>query len=367
MTKMAYLGLFVFASFLILFAGVFVIGNQQRLFTRTFHLRTEFTTVSGLMSGAEVRLGGLRKGTIDDIQLPSRPGDKVVVSMSMDSTTRGLLKQDSRAAIETEGLLGNKYLALSFGSPTAPGVKDWDTLASAPPLDASDLLKKANEIIDATHSTMTNLNRTTGHVAAITARIHRGEGTVGALLNERGIHDQLTAIMTDLAATTGEARITVGQAKVGVTAFQENMQALKQNILFRGFFKDRGYLDASELTKWELASLPAGAPLRTFGFATRDLFDAPDGFKLKAKRRLSEVGTYLEQTPFSLVVIRVTTGSTGTQEANLVLTQAQAMALRNHLAERFELDDAKLRTHGMGEVPAAVPGKGQGVEITVYQ
>jgi phospholipid/cholesterol/gamma-HCH transport system substrate-binding protein len=95
MNKMALLGLFIFAALVILFTGVFVIGNQQRMFTHSYHLRAEFPTVSGLLGGAEVRVGGVRKGTIDEIRLPAQPGGKVLVVMSLDDATRNLVKQDS--------------------------------------------------------------------------------------------------------------------------------------------------------------------------------------------------------------------------------------------------------------------------------
>jgi phospholipid/cholesterol/gamma-HCH transport system substrate-binding protein len=252
MSKMALLGLFIFAALVILFAAVFIIGDQQLLFSNTYHLRTEFATVSGLLNGAEVRIGGARKGTVDEIRLPSRPGGKMAVSMSLDSSTRNLVKKASIAAIETEGLLGNKFIAISFGSLEAADVKDRDTIASAPPLDLSDLLKKSNEIMDTTQNAMKNIDTATAEIVTMTSRINRGEGTVGALLNDRALYNQLTATMTNITATSVDARETVVQARVGLTAFQENMQALKRNFFFRGFFKDRGYMDSEELTKWEI-------------------------------------------------------------------------------------------------------------------
>ena len=366
MTKMALLGLFIFAALVILFAAVFIIGGQQLLFTTTYHLRAEFSTVSGLLNGAEVRIGGLRNGTVDEIRLPSRPGEKVVVSMSLDSSTRNLVKKDSIAAIETEGLLGNKFLAISFGSLEAAGVKDWDTITSAPPLDLSDLLKKSNEIMDTTHSAMKNVDTATAQIAAITSRINRGDGTVGALVNERALYNQLAAAMTDITATAGDARETVVQARVGLTAFQENMQALKRNFFFRGFFKDRGYMDSTELTKWEIQKIPDAAPLKKFTFSAQELFDKPDAAKLKDKKRLNEVGAFLEKNPFGLVVVQAFSGSAGDHEENLVLTQAQAMVVRDYLADKFELDDTKLKTKGMGEVAPTEKGRDNWIEISVY-
>jgi hypothetical protein len=366
MKKMALLGMFIFGALAILFVGVFVIGNQERMFTRSYHLHTEFSTVSGLLSGAEVRIGGVRKGTVDEIRLPSRPGEKVIVSMSLDSSTRNLVKKDSIAAIETEGLLGNKFLAVSFGSLEALGVGDWDTISSAAPLDISDLFKKTSAIMDTTHNTMKHLETTSDHIAAITARIDRGDGTVGALISERSLYNQLSAATTDIAATSGEARETVVQAKVGVTAFQENMQALKKNIFFRGYFKDRGYMDSTELTKWEIEKIPDAAPMKKFLIPAGDLFEKPGTVKLKGKKQLNEVGAYLEKNPFGLVLVQAFSGQAGEHEDNLVLTQAQAMVVRDYLADKFEFDDTKLKTKGMGEVEVTEAGRDHWVEISVY-
>jgi outer membrane protein OmpA-like peptidoglycan-associated protein len=366
MTKIALLGLFIFAALMILFAAVFVIGDQQLLFTKSYHLRTEFFTVSGLLNGAEVRIGGLRNGTVDAIRLPSRPEGKLVVSMSLDNSTRNLVKQDSIAAIETEGLLGNKFVAISFGSLEATAVKDGDTIPSAPPLDLSDLLKKSNAIMDTTQSAMKNVDTASAQIAAITSRINRGEGTVGALLNERALYNQLSSAMTDITATAGEARETVVQARVGLTAFQENMQALKRNFFFRGFFQSRGYMDSTELTKWEIEKIPDAVPVKKFVFLAQELFDKPDTAKLKDKKRLNEVGAYLEKNPFGLVVVQAFCGRAGDHEENLVLTQAQAMVVRDYLADKFEFDDTKLKTKGMGEVAPTEQGRIHWVEISVY-
>ena len=360
MPKMARLGLFIVAALAILFAGIFIIGSQQGLFTHTYHLRTEFATVSGLLNGAEVRIGGLRKGTIDEIRLPESPLGKVSVTLSLERSTSKLVKTDSLAAIETEGLLGNKYLAISFGSPGAPEVKDWATIASAPPLDVADLFKKTSAIMDTTHSAMKHVDATVTELATMAARVNRGEGTVGALLHERTLYNKFTA-------TADEANATLVQAKLGLTAFQENMQALKKNFLLRGYFKDRGYGDSAELTKWELPQLPGTAPLKKFTFAAQDLFAKADTAQLKNKKPLKEVGRYLEQTPFTLAVVQGFSGLKGDQEANLTLTQAQAMVVRTYLAEGFDVDDGKLKTMGMGEAAAAVPRLDHWIEILVYQ
>lgn len=353
MSKMARLGLFLCASLAVLLLAIFLIGSQQRLFTRSYRLRAQFPSVSGLLTGAEVRVGGVRKGTVDTIQLPATPTDQVVVLMSLDRSTSGLVKADSRAAIETEGLLGNKYLAVSFGSSGAAAVKDLDLIASVPPLDVDGLLKKSQEIMEATHSAMKNLDTLSGDMATLSARINRGQGTVGALLNDRTLYDQM-----------GD---TLAHARLGVIAFQENMQALKSNILFRGYFRDRGYQDSADLNRWAITRMPDAEPARSFSFAAGDLF-APASARLSGKHRLNPVGADLEQHPFTLAVIQAFSGPKGGQEENRLLTQAQALGVRTYLVERFDLDDTKVKTRGMGET-ASQPGQaGEGrIVISVYE
>lgn len=359
MSYRARLGLFLFGALVLLLAGVFIIGEHQQMFTRNYHLRAEFPNVAGLLNGAEVRLGGLRKGLVEEIDLPSNPQGKVVVTFSIDRSTSRLVKTDSQAAIETEGLLGNKFLSISFGSPGAADIQDGATVATAPLLDASDLIKKTDEILDLTKSTMKNLNAAVANLASMTAGIDHGQGTVGALLHERSLYDHLNA-------TADQAQKTMVLAKAGVMDFQDNMKALKGNFLLRGFFKERGYLEASELTRWEVATLPAAQPLKSFLFPAQDLFAKADSAQLKARKRLNEVGAFLEKTPFDLVVVQAFTGPKGDHDANRVLTQAQAMVVRTCLVERFELDDTKVKTMGMGEVATNVPGREHWLEIVIY-
>lgn len=359
MSTRARLGLFLVGALGLFLTGVFIIGEHQQLFTRNYRLHAQFPNVAGLLAGAEVRVGGVRKGLVEEIRLPSSPQEQVVVTLALDRSTARLVKADSLAAIETEGLLGNKFLSVSFGSPGAADIQDGATLAAAPLLDASDLIKKTDQILDLTQGTLKNLDKAVANLAGLTAGISRGEGTVGALLHERTLYDHLNA-------TADEAQQTLVLAKAGVVDFQDNMKALKGNFLLRGFYKERGYEDASLLTKWALSSLPAGQPRKTFTFPAQELFAKADGAQLKDHRRLNEVGAYLTQTPFDLVVVQAFTGPKGDHEANLLLTQGQAMVVRSYLAEHFDLDDTRVKTMGMGEGAMPVEGREHWLEILVY-
>src|SRR5262245_20288396 len=138
MSRLIRLGLFIVSTLLLLAAGIFMIGDKQLLFSSTYRLNAGFDTVAGLSNGAEVRIGGVRKGTVDHIELPQSSGGKVTIAMDLDKVTQSVVKKDSVASIETEGLLGSKFVAISFGSKNGEPVRDGDTILSANPMDFSD-------------------------------------------------------------------------------------------------------------------------------------------------------------------------------------------------------------------------------------
>jgi len=102
---------------------VFLVGSQQSKFGSHYQVRSDFDNVAGLGEGADVRVGGIRKGAVRSIQLPKRPDGKVTVLMDLDKETQSIVKQDSVAAIQSEGLLGDKYVEISFGSMDAARLK----------------------------------------------------------------------------------------------------------------------------------------------------------------------------------------------------------------------------------------------------
>src|ERR1700722_109851 len=148
MSRAARLGVFIVATLAILVGGIFVIGDKQYLFSSTYQLKAQFNNVAGLDAGGDVRVGGVHSGTVRSIVLPHKPGDKVTVIMDLGKSTHEIIKHDSVVTIETEGLLGNQFLAISFGSAGAAEVRDGDTIASQPPLEMADLLEKTSDILD---------------------------------------------------------------------------------------------------------------------------------------------------------------------------------------------------------------------------
>jgi phospholipid/cholesterol/gamma-HCH transport system substrate-binding protein len=360
MSRAARLGAFIVATLAILAAGIFIIGSKQYLFSSTYQLKAQFDNVEGLDAGGDVRVGGVHAGTVRNILLPHQPGEKVTVVMDLGKSTHEIIKQDSVVSIETEGLLGNQYLAISFGSAGTADVRDGETIASQPPLEMSDLLKKTSLILDGSQQAIQNATRATANLDSISAKIDRGQGTAGALVNDKQLY-------SNLEQTTSAMHETMVQAQAGATDFQENMEALKHNFFLRGYFKNRGYEDSTELAKNEIERLPQDAPMKQFTYPAKQLFDKQDSAKLKNQKSLHDGGEFLANNQFGFAVIAVSAGMEGDTQKDLVLTEARAMVVREYLVENFGFDDSQLKTLGMGKQTDASSAAGWGtVQIIIY-
>jgi phospholipid/cholesterol/gamma-HCH transport system substrate-binding protein len=342
MSRVARLGIFIVATLAILASGVFLIGSKEYLFSSTYQLKAQFDNVAGLAAGADVRVGGVHSGTVESIELPHHPGEKVTVVMELEKSTHEIVKQDSVASIETEGLLGNQYMAISFGSAGQAEVRPGDILASHPPLEMSELLLKTSGLLDSSQQSVQNITQATAHLNSVSAKVDSGQGTVGALVNDKQLY-------SNLQQTTTTLHETMLQAQTGVTDFQENMEALKHNFFLSGYFKKRGYQDSADLAANRIGGLPQGTPIKAFTYSTKELFDGRDSAKLKNQKSLNAGGEFLAKNQFGFAVVVVSTGMEGDTQKDLVLTEARAMVVREYLVENFGFDDSQLKTLGLGK------------------
>jgi phospholipid/cholesterol/gamma-HCH transport system substrate-binding protein len=360
MSRLARLGAFIVATLAVLAAGVFVIGSQAYLFRSTYQLKAQYANVAGLTVGADVQVGGVHSGTVHSIALPHKPGDKVIVTMDLDKSTQEIIKRDSVASIETEGVLGNQFVAISFGSAGQGEVKDGDTIASVAPLELGAMLAKANGILDSSQQAIVNTTEATAHLNSVSAKIDSGQGTVGALVNDKELY-------TNLEQTTTTLHDTMLQAQTGVTDFQENMEALKHNFLLSGYFKKRGYEDSADLAANKISGLPQSAPVKTFTYTAKQLFGDHGSAKMTDQKALKAAGNFLAETQFGVAVVVVSAGMDGDSQKDLVLTEARAMVIREYLVENFGFDDSQLKTLGMGKQAGENVNADSGsIQILIY-
>lgn len=310
--RVAGVGAFVLGGFALFAIGLFMIGDRQMAFARKFVVYTEFTKITGLQPGAVVRVLGAKAGTITQILPPNTPSAKFRVKLELAESLHQLVRADSIATIETEGLVGGSYLGIGRGTDASPPVVPDSTIAGKEPFEISDLMQQMGDTITKVNTTLDDMKGDVQHavvavgdvmgnantlivgvtddvtrMAAAGARfstdashivegVRNGKGLFGKLMTDDELYRRATAIAreTEEAATnakqvltiakttlesfqakdgpvqgmTENVRLTMDGAREAMTGFAENMDAMKRNFLLRGFFKDRGYFDLADVS-----------------------------------------------------------------------------------------------------------------------
>lgn len=210
------LGLFVIVGLAFFMLAIFVIGKQKNLFDPVFMLSARFNNVSGLQVGNTVRFSGINVGTVDNIKIVN--DSTVQVSMLIKKDVQEFIKVDSEAGIGSEGIIGDRILTISNGSPKSKSVTDGQLLVSNEPVE-TDAIMQSLQI------TAGNAAMASEEITEIMAKINSGDGTLGRLINDKTIATNINQTIVNL--------------KKSSKGLNENMEAAKHNFLLRGYFKKK--------------------------------------------------------------------------------------------------------------------------------
>lgn len=305
----AKLGIFIFIGSALLVIGIFMLGNKEALFKPTFIVRAYFHNIEGLRKGAPVKLSGIDAGAVQDIRVVGDTISLIEVKMRLLDDIKHFIRVDTQAEIQTEGLVGNKFVALKIGETSSEPIKDGGVILAKEPVSFADIIQETQGIMGYT-------KEMTRDLADIINRINNGEGTVGKIFKDDALYyaatdltksadKSLTSITSELKTITqqykslGESvksavdninRVVVAvdtlfantaggkgvlgsllvegtsadssfqalminlkeiseESKVTATSLSENMEALKHNWLFKSYFEERGYWDVTEYEK----------------------------------------------------------------------------------------------------------------------
>jgi phospholipid/cholesterol/gamma-HCH transport system substrate-binding protein len=193
-------GLFVLVALALGAATVFVLGDRQNLFVRKNQYRLRFESANGLAEGSMVQLDGVRVGTVARIVLPADTGEKMLeVGISVDSRYAQRIREDSQARIKTLGLLGDKYLELTSGTPAAEVIPKGGEIPAAPTTNVDRLAETGEDVVE-------SIGLMAHQLTSILGRIERGEGLLGKMILDKETGESVT---TDINATLASIRKTV--------------------------------------------------------------------------------------------------------------------------------------------------------------
>lgn len=177
-------GIFAFIGIVILFIIIFSIGEIYML-EPGYNLGVIFGFANGITEAAPVRVAGVEVGEVKSIKIfydksAKRPKAKLIIWIKEDV----LIEKDARACINTLGLLGEKYLEILPGSQEAGFLADGETLVGEDPVVMDELTKDMRALVDSANAVM--------------SRLKKGEGTIGKLLTEEKIYDDLEIFVEDI-------------------------------------------------------------------------------------------------------------------------------------------------------------------------
>ena len=275
------LGLFVLVGLAVLLVTLFLLGRQQNLFSRSLVVQADFRNVSGLLTGNNVRLGGIPVGTVRKIQILN--DTTVRVAMNLNRDVQPFVRKNAVAAIGTDGLVGNTIINLVAGPGPAPAVEAGDVLRTKVPVGIDAILgtldisnKNLVGITRNLRQITRKLNRSTSiwkvlndeqlpnnvrhslrnvesateqldaashDVLTLTRGVRRGRGPAGSLFTDTAFGGRLGHAARQLAGTSDTLAATIGSLKQKIrtekgplntlladTAFSRNMRQSMQNV-----------------------------------------------------------------------------------------------------------------------------------------
>jgi phospholipid/cholesterol/gamma-HCH transport system substrate-binding protein len=176
--RAARVGITVLVAVAVLAVGVFMIGQENNLFSRKNRYFVDLKTVSGIKPGNPVELDGVAVGAVDRVILPHDPKQKFIrVWMKIDKSYGHRVRADTLVRIRTLGLLGDKFLELNSGNPNVAEIPDQGMVHAAPATNVDALIASGTDVMD-------NISTISFQLKNILARVDRGQGLLGELTSD---------------------------------------------------------------------------------------------------------------------------------------------------------------------------------------
>ena len=255
------LGMFVMIGLALFIGTIYFVGKQKNLFGNTFHLKAQFKTVSGLKEGNNVRFSGINVGTVDGIELIT--DTSVLVSLVIKKSVQKFIKTDAVASIGSDGLMGDKVLTISPGNGSCGMVSNKGLISSKSAVEIADVLSSLKTSVD-------NAGIITAQLAQVSYKINNGNGPLARMISDEGFSNSLKGTLTNLQTSSnefahftqnlnkgvlsGKLDSTMSNLQTGTKGLSDNMAAVKNSFLLRGYFKKQKKAEAkknAELLKQE--------------------------------------------------------------------------------------------------------------------
>ncbi|NND63315.1 MAG: MCE family protein, partial [Flavobacteriaceae bacterium] len=212
-TQKLRLGIFIVLGTLLLVTALYFIGNRQNLFGKNIKLNALFSNVNGLQLGNNVRYSGIDVGTVNKIQMEN--DTLILVEMIIKESVSGHIKKDAVATIGSDGLVGNMIVNIIPRQSKLAAVNSGDTIATYSRIGTDDMLTTLN---------VTNENAAllTADLLKITTEIVEGKGTLGMLINDSIMANDVKQTIFQLKKSSMDASKTMADLNKYISGITQN-------------------------------------------------------------------------------------------------------------------------------------------------
>lgn len=210
------LGLFVIITAILLVTALYVIGRKQNIFGGTSYISAIFTNVNGLKLGNNVRYSGINVGTVRKITMIN--DTTICVNMAVESDILEHIRKDAKAVIGSDGIVGSMVLNIFPGTVEADLLRPGDTLSSIRKISTSDMMSTLSV-------TNQNAAELSSELLKITSSLNEGQGTLGRLLNDEEMGNDLKETVRNLNKVSREASEVINDLKTVISdiEFEESL------------------------------------------------------------------------------------------------------------------------------------------------
>ena len=235
------LGIIAVVAIVLTGALIFAVGGGG-FFWQQYPLKTTFPNVAGIKSGSPVRIAGIEKGSVSQVEFA---GTGVEVWLDVENDVRRLITTESFASIGSISLLGEGAIDIT-AAPSGTPIPDWGYVRSRPATGSiAELTQSATNGLDEAKRLIQDIRAGQGTVGKlftddavyreierfvnaaerVTTAIANGEGTLGRLTRDPKLYQELEQSVTNLNTLT--ARLRAGEGTLGQLL---NDPALARNL-----------------------------------------------------------------------------------------------------------------------------------------
>lgn len=196
-------GLLIIGGLAIGALALVLVGRTGNVFGERYRLITMVRSAAGLVPGAAVQLAGQTVGQVDRVDfipVDERPasGEAVALWLDVNVEVQDQIRTDSRAQVRTQGLLGDRLIDISPGSPDASVLASGDTLAAARPVDYDALIADGAQAVG-------DLVEITDNLSELTRGVLEGQGMLGRLVTDSLLYERLVGVASSMDRLLGAA------------------------------------------------------------------------------------------------------------------------------------------------------------------